>query len=455
MSLKAGRFWVVGLVVITCYLLLTAAATGATRHPRARVVLLTTSTRTLKRGRAAIIQASVPKGEWCRLSLSRPEQAIVKSAESKARSALAQFQWTVPPNAAGGQQLVTVSCALSRAQLSRGLGLVSRSELLSVSGHATRRGPRTEHIRVFYPLSHGLPFTGKGGGSYPAEGTVLIRGSAWLDGHGVNVYSDGAAGGSGHYQCVELINRLITTLHWSPVIWGNANLIYGDASTAYFQKYRNGSGYRPVPGDIVVWGGGYGGYGHVQVVNTDNGSSLTVVEQNSAPSGYNVDPISSSGTIAPRGSYYVEGFLHAKADTIGQAPKPPSAPTPTSPPPTSTTPTSTPPTSTPPTSTPPTSTPPTPTTYVEHAGPAGATTFLSYVHESGVGPRVGDYQAVQVTCRVQGLAVSDGNRWYYRVASSPWNNTYYASADSFYNEPGVSSGSLLGTPFVDTNVPTC
>jgi hypothetical protein len=319
MSLRAGRFWIAGFVVTASALVLAVgAANGASRHPHSRVVLLTTGVKTLKRGRTAVIQASVPRGEWCRLSLSRPGGAVVQSAESKARSALAQFEWKVPSNAAGGQQLVTVSCASSRAELSRDVRLVSHSELLSVSGRATRRGSRTEHIRVAYPLSNALPFTGKGGGGYPAYGAILIPGGAWLDGHGVNVYSDGADGGSGYYQCVELINRLITTLHWSPVIWGNANQIYGDASTTYFNKYPNGSGYKPVPGDIVVWGGGYGGYGHVQFVNANNGSSLTVVEQNAAPSGYNVDPISSSGNIAPRNGYYVEGFLHAKADTIGQ-----------------------------------------------------------------------------------------------------------------------------------------
>ena len=106
-------------------------------------------------------------------------------------------------------------------------------------------------------------------------------------------------------------------------------------------------------------------------------------------------------------------------------------------------------------SSPPTDPAPAPT-YEEGAGPSGATTFLDYSNESGVGQRVGDYQQVQVTCRVQGLPVSpDGNPWYYRIASSPWSNAYYASADPFYNTPGMTSGSLKGTPFVDTSVPTC
>jgi hypothetical protein len=55
---------------------------------------------------------------------------------------------------------------------------------------------------------------------------------------------------------------------------------------------------------------------------------------------------------------------------------------------------------------------------------------------------------------VPGFRVADGDTWWYKVASSPWNGTYYASADAFYNN-GQTSGSLVGTPFVDASVPNC
>jgi hypothetical protein len=71
------------------------------------------------------------------------------------------------------------------------------------------------------------------------------------------------------------------------------------------------------------------------------------------------------------------------------------------------------------------------------------------------GPSISANETVNVACRLQGFAVADGNTWWYRIASSPWSGSYYASADAFYNEPGVTSGSLLGTPFYDPNVPTC
>src|SRR6185369_1828810 len=70
------------------------------------------------------------------------------------------------------------------------------------------------------------------------------------------------------------------------------------------------------------------------------------------------------------------------------------------------------------------------------------------------GPTIPAFATVQVSCRVQGFAVADKNTWWYLVASSPWNNVYYVSADAFYNN-GRTSGSLLGTPFFDPAVPIC
>ncbi|GAB3862048.1 hypothetical protein GCM10028801_26940 [Nocardioides maradonensis] len=70
------------------------------------------------------------------------------------------------------------------------------------------------------------------------------------------------------------------------------------------------------------------------------------------------------------------------------------------------------------------------------------------------GPSVSAFQTIQVSCRLQGFAVADGNNWWYRIAPAPWSNAYYVSADAFYNN-GATSGSLAGTPFVDTAVASC
>ena len=74
-------------------------------------------------------------------------------------------------------------------------------------------------------------------------------------------------------------------------------------------------------------------------------------------------------------------------------------------------------------------------------------TWTNYNNAGGdEGQTIPVYTTVQITCRLQGFQVADGDTWWYRIASSPWNNQYYASADAFYNN-GATSGSLHGTPW--------
>jgi hypothetical protein len=105
--------------------------------------------------------------------------------------------------------------------------------------------------------------------------------------------------------------------------------------------------------------------------------------------------------------------------------------------------------------TPPSSSPP--PTFAETPGPYGVATFTDYLNESGEGPRIPEYETVQVQCRVEGYEPADHgipDNWYYRIASSPWDGAYYAYAEPFYNN-GQTSGSLIGTPAVDASVPIC
>jgi hypothetical protein len=100
------------------------------------------------------------------------------------------------------------------------------------------------------------------------------------------------------------------------------------------------------------------------------------------------------------------------------------------------------------------STAPTPTTYGETTGGV-VHTWADYADAGGTeGPEIGSNVTVQIACRVSGWEAPDGNTWWYEIASSPWSNSYYGSADAFYNN-GETSGSLVGTPFVDPAVPLC
>lgn len=97
---------------------------------------------------------------------------------------------------------------------------------------------------------------------------------------------------------------------------------------------------------------------------------------------------------------------------------------------------------------------PPPATYSETVG-GDAHTWTNYSNAGGVqGQTIPAYQTVQIACKVTGFQVADGNTWWYRIASAPWSNLYYVSADAFYNN-GSTSGPLKGTPFVDTAVPDC
>jgi len=93
-------------------------------------------------------------------------------------------------------------------------------------------------------------------------------------------------------------------------------------------------------------------------------------------------------------------------------------------------------------------------TYAETVG-GPTNTWTNYSNAGGnQGPTIATHQTVQIACTVQGFRVADGNTAWYRIASSPWNSQYYASADAFYNN-GATSGSLAGTPFVDPKIPSC
>jgi hypothetical protein len=97
--------------------------------------------------------------------------------------------------------------------------------------------------------------------------------------------------------------------------------------------------------------------------------------------------------------------------------------------------------------------PPPSETHPETAGTV-VHTWSNYKNAGGVrGKDIPKGMTVQVECWVRGQRVTDGNTWWYRIASHPWNGKYYASADSFHTE-GHTSGPLIGA-FYDAAVPPC
>lgn len=99
--------------------------------------------------------------------------------------------------------------------------------------------------------------------------------------------------------------------------------------------------------------------------------------------------------------------------------------------------------------------PPPPATHSEQETPNHpVNTFTNYHNASGLGPPIAAGQWVEVSCRVYDPTIASVNPdgYWYRIASSPWNNAYYSPANTFMN------GDPYGGPYThntDFSVPVC
>lgn len=180
----------------------------------------------------------------------------------------------------------------------------------------------------------------------------------------------------------------------------------------------------------VAWSN-TGVWGHVAYVVAVKGGNVTVEEYNYLNRGTYDKRVASASSFT--------GFIHFKdlpTPTPVSSPTQPAAPAPSTP------------------AAPASGQSPSSETYAETTG--GVThTWTNYMNAGGTqGPSIPSNTTVQISCALTGFKVADGNTWWYRIASSPWSNAYYASADAFYNN-GQTSGSLVGTPFVDPVVRHC
>jgi len=95
------------------------------------------------------------------------------------------------------------------------------------------------------------------------------------------------------------------------------------------------------------------------------------------------------------------------------------------------------------------------TTYTEQeANRNGVDTFSNYHNASGAGPHIPYDMTVQVTCRVLDGTIESVNPdgYWYRIASDPWNDAYYAPANTFLNGDPHDGPYSRNT---DPSVPVC
>jgi len=272
-------------------------------------------------GKLLTVQYRVNRAAYCQLRAHQGTHSTV-GPTWRISQRLAAFTWRMPSRARSGTWALVLRCGRTRATASKA---TFGHAVANVTVHGTRPGvvrfPSTIKVAQSSLRDPGVS-AGLGAGSLPPFGTVLVRGSDWLGGAGVNVISNGVWGcyqgctartsyGIA-YQCVELVNRFLGSKGWSPLIGGNANRIYANASTQYLDKHPNNSGYIPVPGDVIVWNGTYG---HVGVVEWVGGGRIGWVEQNASPNGRMSTTLSGSGALGSSYSGLTPiGFLHAKAN---------------------------------------------------------------------------------------------------------------------------------------------
>ncbi|MEI8083485.1 MAG: CHAP domain-containing protein, partial [Actinomycetes bacterium] len=156
---------------------------------------------------------------------------------------------------------------------------------------------------------------------------VIIAGTSWLGGQGVDVHSNGPGGASckgtsvknkavqfgGGWQCVELAARLYYVKGWGTV-WagGNGGARYIPEGSPNLQFVPNGSGQLPVPGDLIIEA--FGTYGHVTVVDRVEAGRVVATEQNASVSGWKVYPLIGSAITGAYGGGLVRGFMHSPAN---------------------------------------------------------------------------------------------------------------------------------------------
>ncbi|WP_322749223.1 MULTISPECIES: VCBS repeat-containing protein [unclassified Frankia] len=170
---------------------------------------------------------------------------------------------------------------------------------------------------------------------------IILSGSSWLSGKGVDVYSNdhsyssdlndknyvdiGPAGQpksvlSGlRWQCVELVNRLYLVRGWITKNWSGDGYQMYDTAPKNLSKDSNGSIAGVGAGDVLVFGGGMGGKGHVAVVESVSGTgdkvSVSTVSQNLSDKNDGVWSTFSwdkkQKKITPLSGYTTIGVVHA------------------------------------------------------------------------------------------------------------------------------------------------
>jgi surface antigen len=83
------------------------------------------------------------------------------------------------------------------------------------------------------------------------------------------------------WQCVEYVNRYYYLIHGITNLgFQNANTYYGNATARGLMAYPNVGSTAPQVGDILCFGGGSQGLGHVAIIREVGTDYVKVIQQN-------------------------------------------------------------------------------------------------------------------------------------------------------------------------------
>jgi hypothetical protein len=96
-----------------------------------------------------------------------------------------------------------------------------------------------------------------------------------------------------------------------------------------------------------------------------------------------------------------------------------------------------------------------PTFYSEETGYLGAPTFENPGSATGEGPRIPALSFVEISCKIYApqIETAEPDGYWYLVQSPPYNDHYYAVANTFWN--GVTPGESAEPINTDPTVPNC
>ena len=168
-------------------------------------------------------------------------------------------------------------------------------------------------VWIWPALVHCASFCGQPLAQFPGLNGVPVTALSNAPDQGTGT----SCAGGPHYQCVEFVKRVYSSLVDTSKWTGNAIDYYSTANSKGLIAYPNGGSIPPENNDILVFDGDT--YGHVAIVTAVTATTVSLVEQNWSPTGtasLTIQNTNGQYTISPRGTYTIVGWLRLPGQSV-------------------------------------------------------------------------------------------------------------------------------------------